>query len=156
MKYAILSTVLAGAVVLGGCGMKMDMPDNFVAVGDSNLGPYDIRGVSADGMVLAARREKNAANGTLAFWTEAVKRELAARNYALAKSQDVESTGGLAGKLMTFSANRGGRPFTYMTAVFVKKGLLDDGEVFVAEAGGETSVFKPHQDEIRKTLLTIR
>jgi len=136
--------------------MKMDMPDNFVSVDDHNRGSYDVRGVSADGMVLAARHEDNAKNGTLAFWAQAVKRELAARSYTLSKSQDVESIGGLAGKLMTFSVNRGGRPFTYMTAVFVKKGLLDDGEVIVAEAGGEESVFKPRQDEIRKALLTIR
>ena len=156
MRYAILSTVLAGLAVLGGCGMKMDMPDNFVSVDDHNRGSYDVRGVSADGMVLAARHEDNAKNGTLAFWAQAVKRELAARSYTLSKSQDVESIGGLAGKLMTFSVNRGGRPFTYMTAVFVKKGLLDDGEVIVAEAGGEESVFKPRQDEIRKALLTIR
>ena len=156
MKYAILSTVLAGLAVLGGCGMKIDMPDNFVAVNDHNLGSYDVRGVSADGMVLGARREDNAKNGTLAFWAQAVQRELATRNYTLVNSEDVESTGGLAGKLMTFSVNRGGRPFTYMTAVFVKKGLLDDGEVIAAEAGGEESVFKPRHDEIRNALLTIR
>jgi hypothetical protein len=134
----------------------MDMPDNFVAVVNHSLGSYDVRGVSADGMVLAARRENNAKNGTLTFWAQAVQRELAARSYALTKSQDVESAGGLTGKLMTFTVKRGGRPFTYMTVVFVKKGLLDDGEVIVGEAGGEDSVFKPRQDEIRNALLTIR
>jgi len=156
MRQAILATVLAGAAVLGGCEMRLDMPDNFVTVDEGSLGPYDVRGVSADGMVLAARREPNAENGTLAFWTEAVKRELAARNYTLGRSEEVESDGGLAGTLMTFSASRGGRPFTYMTAVFVTSSMFDDGEVFIAEAGGEESILTPRQDEIRKTLLTIR
>jgi hypothetical protein len=156
MKYMILSTVLAGLAVLGGCGMQMDMPDNFVAVDNSNTGAYEIRGVSADGVVLGARREENPKNGTLVFWSEAVKRELTARNYTFAGSEDITSAGALAGKLMTFSASRGGRPFTYLAAVFVKKGLLGEGEVIVAEAGGEASIFKPRQDEIRNALLTIR
>ena len=156
MRYLILSTVLAALAVIGGCGMQMDMPENFVTVDNLNLGSYEVRGVSADGLVLAARREENADNGTLAFWSQAVKRELASRNYTLADSEDVESAGALTGKLMTFSTNRGGRPFTYMTAVFVKNDLLNDGEVFVAEAGGEASVLKPRKDEIRNAMLTIR
>ncbi len=156
MRHAILSAILAGAALVGGCEMKMDLPDNFVAVDEANLGPYEVRGVSADGLVVAARREDNAKNGTLVFWIEAVKRELAARNYAMGDSEDVESSGGLTGKLMTFSANRGGRPFTYMTAVFIRPRVLDDGEVFIAEAGGEASVFEPRQGEIRKAMLTIR
>ena len=156
MKHATLSIVLAGLAVLGGCGMKMDMPENFVAVSDYDRGTYEVRGVSADGMVLAARSEDNAKNGTLVFWSEAVRRELATRNYKLDETEDVKSDRGLAGKLMTFSVKRGGRAFTYMAAVFLKKGLLDSGKVIVAEAGGETSAFKPRNDEIRDALLTIR
>ena len=115
---------------------QMDIPDNFVVVDDYNRGAYEVRGVSTDGMVLAARSEDNAENGTLAFWAEAVKRELASRNYTLANSQDVESARGLAGKLMTFSVNRGGRPFTYMTAVFVNKALQENLWVNSDYSGG--------------------
>lgn len=156
MTQTTLITILACVLAVGGCEMTMDLPDNFVEVEESRLGPYEVRGVSADGMVLAARRHENAKNGNLAFWTEAVKRELLAQNYTLADTEDVESSAGLAGVLMTFTANRGGRPFTYMTAVFVKSGLLDDGEVFVSEAGGETSVLTPRKDDMRAALLTIR
>lgn len=156
MRQAILSAVLAGAVLAGGCGMKMDLPENFVAVDEGDLGPYQVRGVSADGLVLGARREANAENGTLAFWTEAVKRELAARNYTLTDSEDVESAGGLDGTLMTFTAKRGGRPYAYMAAVFVRGGLIDDGQVLIAEAGGEESAFTPRRGDVRKALLTVR
>ena len=107
-------------------------------------------------LVLAARREDNAKNGTLAFWTEAVKRELTAQNYKLSGSEDVESAGAIPGKLMTFSTTRNGRDYTYMTAVFIRKDMLSDGEILVSEAGGETSLFKPRQDEIRNALLTVR
>ena len=155
MRHALHTALIAALALAGGCA-TMDLPDNFVAVDDSDLGPYEIRGVSADGMVIAARREDNAENGTLEFWTEAVKRELTGRGYALAKSDPVESDSGTAGTLMTFTATRGGRPYTYLTAVFVTRGLIGDGEVLVAEAGGETAAFEPRQDDIRTALLSVR
>lgn len=156
MKHALLATTIAALALTCGCGTTLDLPDNFVAVGEGNLGPYEVRGVSADGMVVAVRLEKNAENGTLAFWTEAVKRQLASRNYKLDKSEDVTSDAGLAGALMTFSTSRSGRPYTYLAAVFVRTSLLDDGDVLIAEAGGETIAAEPRLDDLRAALLSVR
>ncbi len=155
MRHATYAILIAALALAGGCG-TMDLPDNFVAVEDRDLGPYEVRGVSADGMVIAARREDNAENGTLEFWAEAIKRELTGRGYTLTGSDAVESDGGTPGTLMTFTAQRGGRPYTYLAAVFVTKGTFSDGEVLIAEAGGLTEAMDPRRDDIRTALLSVR
>jgi len=154
MKHALLTTTIAALAFACGCGTTLDLPENFVAVDEGNLGPYEARGVSADGMGIAVRLEENAENGTLAFWTEAVRRQLASRGYTLDKTEDVESDAGLAGTLMTFTTDRGGRPYTYLVAVFVRTSLFGDGDVLVAEAGGETITVTPRLDDLRAALLS--
>ncbi len=156
MKHALLTMTIASLALACGCETTLDLPDNFVAVDEHNLRGYEARGVSADGMVVAVRLEDNAENGTLAFWTEAIERQLASRNYTLAKTENVTSDAGLDGTLMTLNTDRGGRPYTYLVAVFVKTSLIDDGEVLIAEAGGETIAAEPRLADLRAALLSAR
>ncbi len=153
MRWKALVTVLAIAAAVGGCQqVKMDVPGSFVSVGKDNLGPYDQRAVSADGVVLACRTQNNEKHGTLKFWSKAIKNELASKpGYSLTSDDDVHSDAGLEGRLMVFSATRQGAAFTYMLGVFVK-----GDRVILTEAGGRADAVKPLNNDLKATMLTVR
>jgi len=148
MRHA---SILIGLVLLaGGCEHTFDAPDGFVMVEPS--GGYLARAVSADGVVIGLRAEPNPAEGTLAFWSEAIGNELTdRRGYKLIDTTDVESTGGLAGTLMDFATKQELVEMRYMTAVFVT-----NAEVLVAEAGGKADAFAAKLDDVKAALLTAR
>jgi len=113
---------------------------------------YVLRGISADGVMVALRTERNPENGSLDFWTEAVTRQMvAAQGYKATGSEVVVSDGQLPGRLLTFATRRQGVDFTYGVAVFVQ-----GGDLFIAEAGGRTGAVEPKWDAIRKALLSLR
>lgn len=146
-------TVLAIAAAVGGCQqVKIDVPSSFVSVGKDNLGPYDQRAVSADGVVLGCRTQANEKHGTLKFWAKAIKNELAGKGgYSLTSDDDVHSYAGLEGRLLVFSATRQGAAFTYMLGVFVK-----GDRVILAEAGGRAEAVKPLNTDLKVALLSVR
>lgn len=153
MRWKALVTVLAMAAAVGGCQqVKMDVPGSFVSVGKDNLGPYDQRAVSADGVVLACRTQDNAKHATLDFWAKAIKNELAGKpGYSLTSDDPAHSYAGLEGRLMVFSATRRGAAFTYMLGVFVK-----GDRVILAEAGGRTDAVKPLNNDLKAAMLSVR
>jgi hypothetical protein len=142
--------ILTGA--LGGCLGEMDLPKHFVSVDKAELGGYLVRGISADGVVVALRSQDNPKGGTLEFWAQAVENELAtSRGYKLADSQAMTASSGLGGKMMTFSTSRSGTDFTYVVGVYVK-----GDKVLVAEAGGRADAVKAHADGLKSCLLSVR
>lgn len=157
----ILIACVALTALLAGCGPKLDLPEAFVSVDESDLGPYEVRGVSADGVVIALRESKSPANGTLEFWAEAVKNELVTnRNYTAQASETITTHSNLEGRLLTFKAVRSGHPFTYMTAVYVEQTvtdwLLKRRTVLVAEAGGKAKAIEPHLEKVKESFRSVR
>ncbi len=135
-----------------GCGAQMDIPADFVSVGRENLRGYDQRAISADGVVVALRTLANEQNGDIEFWAVASGNELVQnRGHELVKTEDVTSGSGLAGKLMTFKAEKRGQDFIYLTALYIKA-----DQIVLAEAGGKAEAFEAHADKIRKALLSVR
>ncbi|MHC4982024.1 MAG: hypothetical protein ACYTF6_02510 [Planctomycetota bacterium] len=152
MRYAIITTVLAGAFAIAGCAGDMDLPENFVHVGKDKLDDYHVRGISADGVVVGLRSEDNAKKGTIEFWTQAIEDELkTGRGYKLTASEEIESRGGLAGRLMTFSTHLRGAEFKYLLAIYLK-----GDKVLIAEAGGKADVLDKHAPALREALLSVR
>lgn len=153
MRWKALVMVLAIAAAVGGCQqVKIDVPSSFVSVGKDNLGPYDQRAVSADGVVLACRTQDNEKHGTLKFWAKAIKNELASKpGYALTSDDSAHSYAGLEGRLLVFSATRQGAAFTYMLGVFVK-----GNRVILTEAGGRAEAVKPLIADLKAALLSVR
>lgn len=150
MRWAIIG-LLAMASTTTGCLRNMDVPQDFVSVDRDDLGPYDVRAVSADGVVVGLRHESNSNGGTLAFWSEAAANEMKNQGYKFVKAEEVTSASGQAGKLVEFTADQRGMGFTYLLAVYV-----NPREVLLAEAGGRADDFKKHQDAVRKALLSVR
>ena len=144
-SFTAIAIVLVGAA-LGGCEAKMQFPTGFVEVEKYDLGPYDQRAVSADGVVMALRSETNPKNASLDFWGKAIRDELIEqRGYALSKDESVQAADGRQGKLMTFTALRSGVEFTYMVAVYVTVKT-----VLIAEAGGKSEKIAPRMADFRK------
>ncbi|MFP4054070.1 MAG: hypothetical protein ACLFV7_09425 [Phycisphaerae bacterium] len=149
----LLPAVLLGAMALGGClpAGRMDIPKDFVHVEESQRPPYEVRGISADGVVVGLRTRENLKKGTLAFWREAVGSELVARGYQLQKEQDITSAGGHEGTLMTFTTRSRGATFRYLLAMYVT-----DSRVLLAEAGGKDDVVGKHAEAIVESLRSVR
>jgi hypothetical protein len=159
-KIIIAASVVAGVCILAAAGVAayiltrpaLKLPADFVEVEGGERSGFEVRAIAADGTVVGLRRRKNPENGTLKFWMDAVKRELTGgRGYELLAEEDVESDAGEPGKLMKFSAKSRGQEGRYLVALFVT-----DGEVLVAEAGGKADAVKAHEDEIRKSFLSVR
>lgn len=149
MKLLVIVTGIMGAVA--GCA-RMDVPANFVELDGANRGNYDLRAVSADGLVVALQTRENPKKGTLEFWSKAIANEMTAnRGYTLDKSEEVAFAGGGKGVLMAFTSQRSGAKFSYMLALCVKW-----NSVVIAEAGGKGDAFAPRQEDIRRSLLSVR
>jgi len=130
----------------------MTLPGEFVSVDEADRGLYEIRAVSADGVVLALRRQDNRAGGTLAFWTRAVTDEMVAgRGYALSADDAVTAADGRNGRTLTFTTKRRGVDYTYLLTLFAGRRTI-----LITEAGGKADAVKAHLDEIKKAMLTAK
>lgn len=152
MKYAACTLLLSAVAALGGCTRAMELPRDFVKVEDGAPGSSAVRGISADGVMVALRSEKGPAGGSLGFWMEAITHQMVGGlGYKPAGSEAVQSTTGVPGRVMTFTTEKQGVAFTYLVAVFVQ-----GGDILIAEAGGCTDAVEPKSVEIRHALLTAR
>ncbi|MCX5671497.1 MAG: hypothetical protein NTU94_09295 [Planctomycetota bacterium] len=153
MRRIVLIAALAAVSGLAGClARTMNLPADFVKVEQPYGGPYAVRGISADGVMIALRFERNPQNGTLAFWTEAMTNQVVSgRGYKAAGSEDVASAAKVPGRLLTFTAQKQGVGFTYVLVVFVQ-----GSDILIGEAGGRTDAVEPKLAEIKKALLTAR
>jgi hypothetical protein len=145
---AVTTALLTGCEPVG----DFALPEHFVKIDDPHdRDEYDVRGVSADGVVLGVRSEENLSNGTLAFWTEAMTNELTGRGYTLESTEDVTSAAGAQGKLLTWSTTSHGRSFTYVQAL-----LVTQRNVTIAEAGGRSKAMAARSQDIRDALLSAK
>jgi hypothetical protein len=152
MRKIAVAVMLLAVMGWAGCMLhSMDLPPDFVSVDKGYLGPYVVRAVAADGVMVALRVEPNPERGTLAFWTEAITNQMAGQGYKAAKCEDVTAATGEAGRLLTFSVQKQGVAFSYILAVFVK-----GNDILIAEAGGKAATVEPKLAEIKKALLTAK
>lgn len=152
MRWGAILAMVVCAGVLAGCAHTMTLPATFVPVGSEDLGDYCVRGISADGVVVALKTQTNPKEGTLDFWVNAATNQLTGgAGYKLDKSEGLASETGTPGKLLTFSTQLEGAPFTYLLAIFVQ-----GGTILVGEAGGKTDAVTPKLEEIRKAFATAK
>jgi hypothetical protein len=151
MRSVTIMTVLYGAALLAGCAHSMELPPMFVEVDKADLGGYEFRGISPDGVVLGLQMRDNAKHGTLQFWSEAIKNELTNRGYKHVRSESITSTSGRQGELLSFSTEKSGQKFTYLLAVCV-----GSRDILMAEAGGKTESVEPRLPDIKKSLLSAK
>jgi hypothetical protein len=144
MKSILVSVLFALSAV--GCThpATMSAPAGFGRVD----GSYDYRAVNPQGVVVAARSEKNDPKSDLNFWSAAVDLKLARKGYSRTASTDVKSSDGLPGKLMKYDTGSGN---VYWVAVFTT-----DAKVLVSEATGFKPDMEASSKQIEASLLSAR
>ncbi len=134
---------------LAGCGSaKVDLPPNFGKL--SGQTSFNVRGVSASGVVVAVRTEKNELRADSGFWAELLDRRLTEGGYTR-ETLDPVKLGGLEGKSLRYSRKFDGRQHRYWLAV-----VTTPNHVYLIEAGGDAEVFDPQKGEIEKVMTSFR
>ena len=145
IALALLPTVALASIA---CGPKLAPPPSFAEV---NGGGYDYRATTPQGVVVAARSEKNKPEANLDFWSRAVDVKLRREGYAKGGEAPVTTERGLNGLELAYARDTGGRRYEYVVAVFVKK-----DQVFVVEAGGDKDDFDPARADVEKAIRSLR
>jgi hypothetical protein len=149
-KTLCLLFALGSSALSAGCarGYAIETPDGFAELDDND--DYGYRATSAEGVVLAVRKEDNDPKGGLDFWSTAVKNDLSARGYQLAKTKSIKSKNGVAGQELRYETVRSGRPNVLWVAVFVS-----GKHVIVVEAGGDVAHFEKSEDKVEAAIENL-
>lgn len=141
-------SLLTLSLVLGAAACThhatMTIPGGFARLD----GRYDVRAVNAEGVVIAARAEKNEPRADLGFWTAAVAGRLAGKGYTQTGSDEVTSRAGARGRLMRYDTHDGG---VYWIALYAI-----GGSVVVAEATGAEDDVAASAAAVEAALLSAR
>jgi hypothetical protein len=151
-----LIPLIALSLLMGACGPSSSVttPDNFVALLDYQVEwkPYHYKSVSPDGAVIVVREHDNEElKGSLAYWTEALTREIKAeKGYTLLASKEVKA-GGLTGNHLQWEALYGGENYRYDIALFVTDDL-----VVTVETAGSAEQYERYGDEFDSAVKSLR
>ncbi|GMV17783.1 MAG: hypothetical protein HS104_26580 [Polyangiaceae bacterium] len=150
-RTIILALALTASLLLGsGCSRGFDIktPDGFAELEGGE--DYRYRATSADGVVLAVRREANEPRANLEFWTDAIGNELSQRGYGSPKAEKVKSKNGTPGQRLEYRTSRNGRPNVLWVTVFVA-----GSRVVVVETGGDADHFRKVEKEISAAIAGV-
>jgi hypothetical protein len=142
MRFAPLTLLLAAA-----CGPKLVPPPAF---GELGAGPYDYRAATPQGVVVAARSEKNEPRADLTFWLHAVSARLARDGYTKVSEAEVATERGLKGVELAYARDQDGRQYDYVVAVFVR-----EARVYVVEAAGDKEDFDPARPDVERAIRSL-
>lgn len=151
IRNTLLFTFALGLATLGsGCarGFEIQTPDGFAELDRTD--DYRYRATSAEGVVIAVRREKNEPRGSLEFWSSALRSELELQGYHFESEKSVKSKDGTAGKQLRYAVTREGRPNALWVTVFVS-----GSRVLVVEAGGDVAHFGRVQSKVAQAIENL-
>lgn len=130
-------------------GFTINTPGGFAELEDQDDFAY--RATSAEGVVIAVRREDNRPYGDLGFWSGAVDSHLRRQGYVARHVADVKSADGVAGRQVRYGRSQGGRDHAFWATVFVTDDL-----VIIVEAGGDQSYFEQREQELGAAIASLR
>jgi hypothetical protein len=143
-----LASFLPLAALTTGCGPKLAPPASF---GKLDSGSYDYRAATPQGVVIAARSEKNEPRANIDFWSRAVDVRLRQGGYAKSSEGAVATDHGLHGIEMDYTREQEGRAYDYVVALFVK-----EGRVYVVEAAGDKEDFAPARADVEQAIRSLQ
>lgn len=149
--FALALTAASALATLQGCTSvaKLDTPSGFATVPHDDTFAY--RALSAKGVVLATRTEKNDLRGNTDFWSESIDLKLTRAGYTKQGDVEVATARGLKGRQLRYSVERRGREHRYWVTVFLK-----DDRVVLVEAAGDTEHFKAAEATVERSIATLR
>lgn len=143
----LLAAALAGCISRGG----LDVPPGYVKVREP--APYDVKAVSARGVVIALRvRPNEERSADLPFWSQAVEHQkVTLDGLRLAGREEIRSAAGRDGVLFTFELGEGQGKVTYLVALFVSP-----ARICTVEAGGPAGLVAADLPKLRAAMLSAR
>jgi hypothetical protein len=138
-------------ISLAGCTARIDAPPGYIKLREP--APYDLKGVSAQGAVIALKARPNEdASADLAFWSQAVEHQkVDLDGLRLAGRDAIKSDSGLPGVLFNFELGEGQGKVTYLVALYVTP-----RQIYTVEAGGPNDIISPDLEKLRKAMLSLR
>ena len=151
MKSTLLAFVLLSLSSLAGCASaaKLETPSGFATIERDDTFAY--RALSAKGVVIATRTEKNELKGNTEFWSESIDLKLARAGYVKKGEKNVRSNAGIEGRQLRYAVDRNGREHRYWVTVFLK-----GDRVLLVEATGDAQHFAPLEPTIEQTIVTLK
>ena len=125
--------------------VAFDTPDGFAQFED-DIPP---RAISPEGVVLRVRTVDNDPVQDLAFWSEALERNMTEAGYLLLESGEFES-GELGGVFFEWLAPLNDEDWVYLTGIAVT-----DTVIIIAEAAGPHEHYTGHRDSLLAALSSI-
>ena len=145
-----MRTLLALAslsILAAACGPKLAPPPSFAAIDGHD---YDYRATTAQGVVVAVRKEANDPRADVGFWARAIDLKLSRDGYARASEAKVKTDRGLDGIELAYARADQGRTTRYEVALFV-----DGSRLYVVEAGGDAEDFDPARPDVEKAIRSL-
>ena len=131
----------------------MQMPAPFLAL---RAPRGEFKAVTPDDARLWVREFVDEEHGSLAFWVEALRRDLTeSRGYELVDESDVRDAAGRAGRRLRCAATIEGERHGYLVAVFVIDGLVA-ATIRVVEFTARLAAFDAHYGAVVGALPTLR
>jgi hypothetical protein len=146
----LLAATLAVGMV--GCNaFSVATPENFVSLKRYRT-RLTYKAVAPDNAVLSVRSFAVKDRGTLAYWTEIVRREMVLRKgYILKSTVAVKAGNGVPGTLLLFDTQSGKRAYRYAVALFVTSAY-----VHAVEMAAKADRLDPHRSDLDKLIASLR
>ncbi len=149
IRVALLSASLG---LLSSC-VSMQVPERFLV---TTRGADELKAITPEETKLWLREFNDPDRGDLAFWSEALRRDLVEnRGYTLLSEGKIEDAGGNVGTELVLEATIQGRAVRELLALFVFPGAFDN-RIRVVELVGEKEPFEAALDEVRASIKTLK
>lgn len=148
--------ILAGLFLLflPACAIQAKLPEKFLQLESDR---YQLKATSADDAIFWVRRfDDQADDGTLEFWTAALRNNLVgARGYTLVSSDKIRTDKGVEGQGMVLEATVAGQTQRELCAVFLTHGLFGDARVYVVEYVAPKDLFERYVAQVTKAIESL-
>lgn len=156
MQKVMRSSLWAACLVLVGCAIQVDLPQEFLVLSRSST---MLRATTADDTIFWVERFDLPDQGSdLAFWVAALKEDFVGnRGYTLLEEEPFETERGIQGQQLQFEATVEGQPCRYLVALLVTEGgALSSPQAFVARMTADKARYQNHVDAVTTALRTLR
>ena len=148
-KIKLSITLFFSLSICSGCiGLKT--PDGYAE--RTRTGGYDFKAISTDASVVAVTVYENEdkKKGSLSYWAEAARKQLTlSRGYAFEEQGEFKCAQG-PGRWMRFARKYRGTEYIYLLGL-----VVDGGDIYALEAGGEKEVFGKDLPRIIEAFSTL-